>query len=171
MRRTNKYKFLKIWKIIDLTLKKMVDKTLEEISGVLSWDTCIALVVRKSRNRPTVRIDHWGDRRLVVGHMAVRLSNGKKGGGAPPLQVRTKRGRGGLVLRFRDRRAPGLKPDFTEDPSCMWACACLVQSDVDQTSPRWSGVAVWRGRGQLRCSGVAAAFAARGELATCLPSF
>ncbi|GBM79476.1 hypothetical protein AVEN_138241-1 [Araneus ventricosus] len=51
----------------------------QEISGVLSCNTCIALVVMKPRNLPTVGIDHWGVRRLVVGHMAVRLSSGKKG--------------------------------------------------------------------------------------------
>ncbi|GBO44019.1 hypothetical protein AVEN_59019-1 [Araneus ventricosus] len=64
----------------------------QEISGVLSWDTCLDLVVRKSRNHPTVGNDHWGDRRLVIGRMAVRLSSGKKGRRSSTLQVRTKRG-------------------------------------------------------------------------------
>ncbi|GBM70620.1 hypothetical protein AVEN_248555-1, partial [Araneus ventricosus] len=39
----------------------------------------IALVVRKPRNHPTVGIDHWGDKRLAVGRMAVRLSSEKEG--------------------------------------------------------------------------------------------
>ncbi|GBM28244.1 hypothetical protein AVEN_181316-1 [Araneus ventricosus] len=38
----------------------------QEISGVLSCHTCIALVVMKPRNLPTVGIDHWGIRRLAV---------------------------------------------------------------------------------------------------------
>ncbi|GBN69309.1 hypothetical protein AVEN_145149-1 [Araneus ventricosus] len=50
----------------------------QEINGVLSCHICIALVVRKPRNHTTVRIDHWGDRRFVVGRMAVWLSSGKK---------------------------------------------------------------------------------------------
>ncbi|GBL72363.1 hypothetical protein AVEN_115300-1 [Araneus ventricosus] len=62
-----------------------------------------ALVVRKSRNHPTVEIDHWGDRCLVVGRMEFRLSSRKKGRGAPPLQVRTKRGVG---LRRGERKQP-----------------------------------------------------------------
>ncbi|GBM26694.1 hypothetical protein AVEN_124987-1 [Araneus ventricosus] len=51
----------------------------QEISDVLSCHTCIALVVMKPRNLPTVEIDPRGVRRLVVGRMAVRLSSGKKG--------------------------------------------------------------------------------------------
>ncbi|GBO36703.1 hypothetical protein AVEN_148963-1 [Araneus ventricosus] len=51
----------------------------QEISGVLSCHTCIALVVMEPRNLPTGGIDHWGVRRLVVGRMTVRLSSGKKG--------------------------------------------------------------------------------------------
>ncbi|GBL77758.1 hypothetical protein AVEN_152971-1 [Araneus ventricosus] len=47
----------------------------EENSGVLSCHTCIVLVVMKLRNHPTVGIDHWGHRRLVVGRTAVRLSS------------------------------------------------------------------------------------------------
>ncbi|GBM36003.1 hypothetical protein AVEN_78098-1 [Araneus ventricosus] len=47
----------------------------QEISGVLSCYTSIALVVMKPRNFPTVGIDHCGVRRLVVGRMAVRLSS------------------------------------------------------------------------------------------------
>ncbi|GBM26798.1 hypothetical protein AVEN_127756-1 [Araneus ventricosus] len=35
-------------------------------------------MVRKHRNPPTFGIDHWGDRRLVVGRMVVRLSSGKE---------------------------------------------------------------------------------------------
>ncbi|GBN29177.1 hypothetical protein AVEN_206670-1 [Araneus ventricosus] len=34
----------------------------QEISGVLSSYTCIALVVMKPRNLPTVGIDHYGDK-------------------------------------------------------------------------------------------------------------
>ncbi|GBL92276.1 hypothetical protein AVEN_35828-1 [Araneus ventricosus] len=34
----------------------------QEISGVLSCYTCIALVVMKPRNLPTVGIDHWRDK-------------------------------------------------------------------------------------------------------------
>ncbi|GBM52343.1 hypothetical protein AVEN_229572-1 [Araneus ventricosus] len=30
--------------------------------------------------------------------------------------------RGDLIVRLRSRRVPGLKPDSTEDPLCMWAC-------------------------------------------------
>ncbi|GBM17344.1 hypothetical protein AVEN_13227-1 [Araneus ventricosus] len=51
----------------------------QEISGVLSCHTCIALVVMKLRNHPTVGIDHWEHRSLVVGHTAVWLSSGEKG--------------------------------------------------------------------------------------------
>ncbi|GBM33133.1 hypothetical protein AVEN_56766-1 [Araneus ventricosus] len=39
----------------------------EEISGVLSCHTCISPVARKLRNHPTVGIDHWEHRSLVVG--------------------------------------------------------------------------------------------------------
>ncbi|GBN10533.1 hypothetical protein AVEN_243442-1 [Araneus ventricosus] len=52
----------------------------QEISGILSCHTCIAFVVMKPRKLHTVGIDHWGDRRSVVGRMAVRLYSGKKGG-------------------------------------------------------------------------------------------
>ncbi|GBM07773.1 hypothetical protein AVEN_33073-1 [Araneus ventricosus] len=60
------------------TVKSCVWFGYQEISGVLSGDTCIALVVRKSMNHPTVKIDYWGDRCLVVGRMEFRLSSGKK---------------------------------------------------------------------------------------------
>ncbi|GBN83393.1 hypothetical protein AVEN_199103-1, partial [Araneus ventricosus] len=50
----------------------------QEISGVLSWDTCIALVVTKSRNHPTDEIHHWGLRCLVVGRMAVSVVQWKE---------------------------------------------------------------------------------------------
>ncbi|GBN42686.1 hypothetical protein AVEN_56678-1 [Araneus ventricosus] len=62
-----------------ITVKQWIWFGYQEISFVLEWDTCIALVVRKSRNHLTVEIDHWGHRCLVVGRMAVRLSSGKKG--------------------------------------------------------------------------------------------
>ncbi|GBN41877.1 hypothetical protein AVEN_224613-1 [Araneus ventricosus] len=89
----------------------------QEISGVLLWDTCIALVVRKSRNHPTIGIDHWGDKRLVVGRMAVRLSSGKKGrrNCTPPgtnkmgvLDIKERRAvknRLGSLERFSDSRS------------------------------------------------------------------
>ncbi|GBN89322.1 hypothetical protein AVEN_94673-1 [Araneus ventricosus] len=57
-------------------------------------------------------------------------------------------GLGGLVVRPRPlgRRAPGPKPDSTEDPPCMRPAARqLIRS---QTSSRWCGME----RGcQLRC--------------------
>ncbi|GBL93218.1 hypothetical protein AVEN_42665-1 [Araneus ventricosus] len=31
----------------------------------------------------------------------------------------------GLRSRLRRRRVPSVNPDFTEDPSCMWACCTL----------------------------------------------
>ncbi|GBO40472.1 hypothetical protein AVEN_64546-1 [Araneus ventricosus] len=52
----------------------------EEISADLSCYTCIAPVVRKLRNHPTVGIDHWGHGNLVVSRPGVRLSSGVKGG-------------------------------------------------------------------------------------------
>ncbi|GBM82306.1 hypothetical protein AVEN_146651-1 [Araneus ventricosus] len=36
-------------------------------------------MVRKSKNNPTVEIDHWGLRCLIVGRMAVSVASGKKG--------------------------------------------------------------------------------------------
>ncbi|GBM13615.1 hypothetical protein AVEN_229588-1 [Araneus ventricosus] len=51
----------------------------QEISGVLSFYTCLAPVVMKLRNHPTVGIDHWGHRRLVVGRPGVRLFSLVKG--------------------------------------------------------------------------------------------
>ncbi|GBN56639.1 hypothetical protein AVEN_204506-1 [Araneus ventricosus] len=52
----------------------------EEISGTLSWHTCIIPVVRKLRNHPTVGIHHWEHGSVVVGRPGVRLSSGVKGG-------------------------------------------------------------------------------------------
>ncbi|GBM20058.1 hypothetical protein AVEN_268390-1 [Araneus ventricosus] len=52
----------------------------------------MAHVVRKPMNHPTLGIDHWGDRRLVVGGMAVRLSSGKKGRRSSTPSGRKKRG-------------------------------------------------------------------------------
>ncbi|GBN09386.1 hypothetical protein AVEN_177275-1 [Araneus ventricosus] len=55
-------------------------------------------------------------------------------------------GRGGLVARSRTwgRRAPGSKPDSTEDPPCMGPAARqIIRSG--QTPSRWRGVEVWRG--------------------------
>ncbi|GBM54438.1 hypothetical protein AVEN_275639-1 [Araneus ventricosus] len=51
----------------------------EEISGALSCHTCIAPVVRKFRNHPTVGINHSEHGSLVVGRPGVRLSSGVKG--------------------------------------------------------------------------------------------
>ncbi|GBN87709.1 hypothetical protein AVEN_131809-1 [Araneus ventricosus] len=65
---------------------------------------------------------------------------------------RVSRGRGDLVVRSRlwGRRAPGSRPDSTEDPPCMGPVARqIVRSG--QTSSRWCGVEVWRGGCQLRC--------------------
>ncbi|GBM28137.1 hypothetical protein AVEN_224194-1 [Araneus ventricosus] len=62
------------------------------------------------------------------------------------------RGRGGLVVRSRPwgRRAPGSRPDSTEDPPCMGPAArYIIRSG--QTSSRWCGVEVRRGGCQLRC--------------------
>ncbi|GBN50265.1 hypothetical protein AVEN_265596-1 [Araneus ventricosus] len=59
-----------------------------------------------------------------------------------PVLLQNGTGRGGLVVRCRLRgwRAPGSKPDLTEDPACMWAC-CIR----GQTSHIWCGAEVWRG--------------------------
>ncbi|GBM89847.1 hypothetical protein AVEN_107950-1 [Araneus ventricosus] len=51
----------------------------EEISGALSCHTCIAPVVRKLKNLPTVGVDHWEYGTLVVGRPGRRLSSGVKG--------------------------------------------------------------------------------------------
>ncbi|GBM50803.1 hypothetical protein AVEN_115983-1 [Araneus ventricosus] len=51
----------------------------EEISGALSCHTCIAPVVRKLKNLPSVGADHWEYGSLVVGRPGRRLSNGVKG--------------------------------------------------------------------------------------------
>ncbi|GBM62048.1 hypothetical protein AVEN_144271-1 [Araneus ventricosus] len=59
----------------------------------------------------------------------------------PPLQDR-----GGLVVRSQpwSRRAPGPRPDSTEDPPCMGPAARqIIRSG--QTPSRWCGVEVWRG--------------------------
>ncbi|GBN69761.1 hypothetical protein AVEN_206969-1 [Araneus ventricosus] len=53
------------------------------------------------------------------------------------------RGRGGLVVRSRlwGRRAPGPKPDSTEDPTGMEPVArYIIRSG--QTSSRWCGVKI-----------------------------
>ncbi|GBM78526.1 hypothetical protein AVEN_260452-1 [Araneus ventricosus] len=62
------------------------------------------------------------------------------------------KGRGSLVVRSRlwGRRAPGSKPDSTEDPPCIEPVARYIIRSC-QTPSRWCGVEVWRGRGQLRC--------------------
>ncbi|GBN80048.1 hypothetical protein AVEN_176170-1 [Araneus ventricosus] len=51
----------------------------EEISGDLSCHTCIAPVVRKLKNLPTVGVDHWKYGSFVVGRPGRRLSSGVKG--------------------------------------------------------------------------------------------
>ncbi|GBN40809.1 hypothetical protein AVEN_16221-1, partial [Araneus ventricosus] len=54
--------------------------------------------------------------------------------------------RGSLVVRsrLRGRRAPGSKPDSTEDPPCMGpAVRQIIRSG--QTPSRWCGVEPWRG--------------------------
>ncbi|GBL81067.1 hypothetical protein AVEN_83142-1 [Araneus ventricosus] len=55
-------------------------------------------------------------------------------------------GRGGLGVRSRLRgpRAPGSKPDSTENPSCFGPVACQIIRR-GQTSSRWCGGEVWRG--------------------------
>ncbi|GBM51918.1 hypothetical protein AVEN_1502-1 [Araneus ventricosus] len=54
--------------------------------------------------------------------------------------------RGGLVVRFRlwGRRAPGSKPDSTEDPPRMGPAARQIIGN-GQTPSRSCGVEVWRG--------------------------
>ncbi|GBN56380.1 hypothetical protein AVEN_237416-1 [Araneus ventricosus] len=54
--------------------------------------------------------------------------------------------RGGLVVGSRPwgRRAPGLKPDSTEDPTYMGPAARqIIRSG--QTPSRWCGMEAWRG--------------------------
>ncbi|GBM10246.1 hypothetical protein AVEN_177508-1 [Araneus ventricosus] len=51
----------------------------EEISDALSCHTCIAPVVRKLKNLPTVGVDHWEYGSLVVGRPGRQLSSGVKG--------------------------------------------------------------------------------------------
>ncbi|GBM92883.1 hypothetical protein AVEN_205215-1 [Araneus ventricosus] len=66
------------------------------------------------------------------------------------LRTHYYRGRGGLVVRSRprDRRAPGSKPDSTEDPPYMGPTTRQIILSV-QTPFRWCGAEVWRC--QLRC--------------------
>ncbi|GBO44340.1 hypothetical protein AVEN_244584-1, partial [Araneus ventricosus] len=45
--------------------------------------------------------------------------------------------------RLRVQRVPGLKPDSTEDPSCIAPVANLI-IPMDQMSFRWCGAEVWR---------------------------
>ncbi|GBM08916.1 hypothetical protein AVEN_250374-1 [Araneus ventricosus] len=52
---------------------------LEEIRGAFSCHTCIAPVVRKLKNIPTVGVDHWEYRSLILGRPGRRLSSGVKG--------------------------------------------------------------------------------------------
>ncbi|GBO39497.1 hypothetical protein AVEN_32258-1 [Araneus ventricosus] len=60
------------------------------------------------------------------------------------------KGSGGIVVSSRPwgRRAPGSKPDSTEDPSCMGPAARQIIRSY-QTPPRWCGVEAWRGGCQL----------------------
>ncbi|GBO26416.1 hypothetical protein AVEN_245864-1 [Araneus ventricosus] len=51
----------------------------EEISVAPSCRTCIGPVVRKLKNLPTVGVDLWEHRSLVVGRPGRRLSSGVKG--------------------------------------------------------------------------------------------
>ncbi|GBM27637.1 hypothetical protein AVEN_49945-1 [Araneus ventricosus] len=51
----------------------------EENSGALSCHTCIAPVVIKLKNLPTVGVDHWEYGSLVVGQTGRRLYSGVKG--------------------------------------------------------------------------------------------
>ncbi|GBM94819.1 hypothetical protein AVEN_26530-1 [Araneus ventricosus] len=51
----------------------------EEISNALLCHTCIAPVVRKLKNLPTVGVDHWEYGSLAVGRPGRRLSSGVKG--------------------------------------------------------------------------------------------
>ncbi|GBN09010.1 hypothetical protein AVEN_131000-1, partial [Araneus ventricosus] len=97
-----------------------------KISGVLSWDTCLDLVVRKSRNHPTVGIDHWGDRRLVVGRMAVRLSSERKGSGYIPSGT-NKTG----VLDIKERGAVQNRSGSLERVSDSGSAekSCVISSD------------------------------------------
>ncbi|GBN24942.1 hypothetical protein AVEN_96154-1 [Araneus ventricosus] len=59
-------------------------------------------------------------------------------------ELRPRRLQDGKVRsRLWDRRAPGSKPDSTEDPQCMGPVARYIRSG--QMSSRWCGVEVWRG--------------------------
>ncbi|GBN99885.1 hypothetical protein AVEN_47366-1 [Araneus ventricosus] len=85
-----------------------------------------ALVVRKSRKHPTVGIDHWGDRRLVVGRMSVRLSSGKKGRRSTPSGT-NKTG----VLDIKERRAVKNRLGSLERVSDSGSAgkSCVINSD------------------------------------------
>ncbi|GBO32594.1 hypothetical protein AVEN_248093-1, partial [Araneus ventricosus] len=74
---------------------------------------CIDLMVRKPRNHPTVGIDHWGDRRLVFGRMAVRLSSRKKGRRSSTPSGRNKTG--GLDIK---KKKSGEEP-IRESRTCF----------------------------------------------------
>ncbi|GBO44734.1 hypothetical protein AVEN_120975-1, partial [Araneus ventricosus] len=63
----------------------------QEISGVSSCHTCIAPVVMKLRNHPTVGIDHWGHGSLAVGRPEVRLSSGGENWRSSTPEVGTKK--------------------------------------------------------------------------------
>ncbi|GBO46466.1 hypothetical protein AVEN_19924-1, partial [Araneus ventricosus] len=52
-------------------------------------------------------------KRFFIKRFSNRSFSTKKGSSTPKL------GRGGLVVRSRDLRVPGSKPDSTEDPPCM----------------------------------------------------
>ncbi|GBM90895.1 hypothetical protein AVEN_155328-1 [Araneus ventricosus] len=51
--------------------------------------------------------------------------------------------------RLRSRRAPGLKPDSTEEQPCIWTCFALNYTKWIKRPP--AGVEIWRGVCQLRC--------------------
>ncbi|GBM53042.1 hypothetical protein AVEN_22416-2 [Araneus ventricosus] len=117
---------LRAWQVLDVYASRLITLTppeyfapyetlLFEISRVVSCNTCIALVVRKSSNHLTVEIDHWGDRRLVVGRMEFRLSSRKKGRSNSTPSGTNKSG----VWDVKERRAvkkrlgsPGRGSDF-----------------------------------------------------------
>ncbi|GBO29097.1 hypothetical protein AVEN_164664-1 [Araneus ventricosus] len=58
------------------------------------------------------------------------------------------RRRGGLVVRSRpwDRRAPGPKPDSTEDPSCIGPVACQILAEPSTKNSEGNGRLVVRSR-------------------------
>ncbi|GBM72630.1 hypothetical protein AVEN_238217-1 [Araneus ventricosus] len=86
-----------------------------------------SLVVRKSRNHPTVEIDHWGDRCLVVGRMESWLSSGKKGRRSSIPSGTNKKG----VLDITERRAVKKRLGSLERGSDFGSAekSCVTRSD------------------------------------------